>query len=395
MPQHQSSQKDSILFVLPWRIESTSGGVNIVVQNLYKMFKKNKHFIPIICSLNWGQKKIVDIKSNKYFSIEFNMVYPTTGIKSHISFLLKLPLCLYRLQKYIKRKNIKVINFHYPSRSALCVAILKKFKLYKGRLVLSYHGTDAHSIQKVGFLDSFIFQNTDNIITCSEALSRTIKSKIPEKFYKKIIVIHHAISQEDFFSRQKINPEILDKVKNKKYILSVAKFDPNKGLDQLIKAFHKLSQENKDINLILVGASSDYLQELKSLAQSFDTDHRILFFEDVPNDQIGMFYKYASVFVLNSKKEGFGLVILEAGLYQNTVLATITGGVPEIIQDNKNGILIPVADDHEILQSKLKYILDHPKETEVLGKALHELVITKFLWEKKYQEYLNLFLSDG
>jgi glycosyltransferase involved in cell wall biosynthesis len=107
------------------------------------------------------------------------------------------------------------------------------------------------------------------------------------------------------------------------------------------------------------------------------------------------YMKAFSVFVLPSKKEGLPYAILEAGAAGLPVVATTVGGIPEIVEDMKSGILIQSANYRE-LSHAISFMVSHPEERRKYGAALKERVATKFsldkmIWmvESLYQEKRN------
>ena len=79
------------------------------------------------------------------------------------------------------------------------------------------------------------------------------------------------------------------------------------------------------------------------------------------------------IFVLPSVKEGLPYVILEAGLAERAVIATTVGGIPEIITDNKTGLLVPPADPSALTHA-LTHLINSPTEVKRLGQALKQKV---------------------
>jgi glycosyltransferase involved in cell wall biosynthesis len=111
--------------------------------------------------------------------------------------------------------------------------------------------------------------------------------------------------------------------------------------------------------------------------------------ENVPHEQIPGFLAGAELFVLPSRREGFPMVLLEAGAAGATVVAASCIGVPEIIADGVTGRLVPV-DDAEALADAITALLSDPEERARMGRSLHQLVARDFSWTRAYSQYISL-----
>ena len=106
----------------------------------------------------------------------------------------------------------------------------------------------------------------------------------------------------------------------------------------LVRAFSEIAHEHEDAALVIIGEGT-LREEIVSLARSLPYGNRIFFTGFVPEAR-GLL-SAADVFVLPSHKEGFPFVLLEAGMAQVPVVATRVGAIPEVIDDEASGILVP------------------------------------------------------
>ena len=93
------------------------------------------------------------------------------------------------------------------------------------------------------------------------------------------------------------------------------------------------------------------------------------------------YLKAFNIFVLPSIKEGLPYVILEAGSASLPVVATTIGGIPEMIEDMKSGVLVQPKDSGELAHA-ISYMIEHPILARQYGAALKETVAQKFSLEK-------------
>lgn len=189
----------------------------------------------------------------------------------------------------------------------------------------------------------------DKIICVSQNdYNEAIKNKIAPA--RKLIVIHNGIKPEDYNFQDRTEKEFVvgaigESAKNKghKYLLEAAKYCP-------------------DIKLNIISNIPDASKYLKN----FD------------------------IFVLPSLKEGLPYVILEAGLAGLPVIASTVGGIPEIIENGKSGLLVSPANPEELADAVKKLIEDKTLR-ENLAKNLREKIKKEFSLEKMLKETISLY----
>ncbi len=227
-----------------------------------------------------------------------------------------------------------------------------------------------------------------------------------EKLYSKfdnLILINHLDQNDIFYCKSYLkykmnklyNPIISEKSKdtNKienikkrcgKFILSVARLESPKDFETLILSFHQYITTSKSlINLVIVGDGPDK-EKLMNLAKGLGILDRV-FFEGSQSD-VAAYYQSCYFFVLSSKVEGLGNVIVEAMIHKKGVIATDAPyGPRDILKNNDYGVLVPVAD-----VSKLK---DAIKRFDTDKKILEEYEKKGYERSKdfNYKNILNEF----
>ena len=169
---------------------------------------------------------------------------------------------------------------------------------------------------------------------------------------------------------------------------------PEKGVDYLARAFAKLSEENPDACLAIAGGGKLWIEQgwLQRDAQDATerqvlnilspaiTRNRAFMLGIVPPAEIAAYYAAADVFVLPSMfQETFGLVLLEAFSAGLPVIAFKSGGIPELVEDRKNGIIVAQGDEPALYQSMVELMLD-PNLRDSFAAA-GASVATRFSWD--------------
>ena len=141
-------------------------------------------------------------------------------------------------------------------------------------------------------------------------------------------------------------------------LLFVGRMDPIKGLDLLIRAFARLPRR-PNLSLVVVGGDGGEpeFQRNQGLARELGVADRVYFRGAVPQDLLPDYYSAATVCVVPSHYESFGLSAIEGLACGTPVIASKVGGLPMVIQDRENGLLVPWRRP-ETLAARLAEFLD-------------------------------------
>lgn len=228
---------------------------------------------------------------------------------------------------------------------------------YNIPLVITAHGTDLIGFEKSSIFkeDCYLaYEKAQKIIT----ISKDNKNLVDNIFgSQKSELIPNGYDPEVFY------PEVIDKekflkqfgiTKPYKNIISFAgKFTKEKGIDTLLKAL-KL-YENDDTITILAG-DGELFNEMIELKNKLGINN-VVFIKNQPHNILRQLYNVANISIVPSRKEAFGLVVIEALACKTPVIGTNTGGIKEIINE-RVGRLIEV-DDYIKLAENVKYLLDN------------------------------------
>ncbi len=228
-------------------------------------------------------------------------------------------------------------------------------------------------IELIKAVQCFYIKRADRIIVPSEYLRSLVKGwGIPSD---RIDVVYNAVREEDFQisisqAEAKRQIGITDRI-----ILTVARLVPWKGIDLLIKI---LPRFNNGVKLLVIG-DGPALPKLKELACTLGVEERVIFKGEIPHHKLNLYLKAADIFVLPSAYEGLPHTILEAMISGTPIVATNVGGIPEIIQDGKEGLLVEPGNLPELKTAILMLLEDEKLKISIVKGA---------------QEKANLFSLD-
>ena len=157
----------------------------------------------------------------------------------------------------------------------------------------------------------------------------------------------------------------------------VARLEPEKGHPTLLEAWPKVLRAVPDAYLLIVGEGSRR-EALEAQARELRIAHRVVFTgrrDDVPAVTAAL-----DVAVLPSYREAQGLSILEAMALSRPVVASNVGGIPEMIEDGRTGLLVPPHDADALAAAIIRLLKDHPF-ADTIGRAGHDLVHDRFCVE--------------
>ncbi|MBZ4664797.1 glycosyltransferase family 4 protein [Mahella sp.] len=144
---------------------------------------------------------------------------------------------------------------------------------------------------------------------------------------------------------------------------TAARLIPQKGIDVLLEAFYMLLHKYNNAKLVIAGDGPSRM-ELERWCWEMNIADRVSFLGYISD--INAFMQRLDVFVLPSLSEGFGISVLEAMACAKPVIASSVGGVPEIIDHGRTGLLFPPGDSGT-LAMYLEYLIEHKKEAIDMG----------------------------
>ena len=353
-----------ILIVVPWDEDQHRGGVSAVVGNLARYLKAQGHQAVFLIP---GRVISPRSKLTKCGFPGFEMRLQAPFGERHPVVSLTLfgvlfPFILYALIRLIRREQIQIVNIHYAVEQCFYFAICRR--LLPIKLVTSIHGGDifpeGRPCSKYSFNSRLLFKTSDLIIAPSRRCRDDFLAIFPHLIAKSHF-IHNGIN----LSELEPAPQNSEQTRQPPYILSIASYDKWKGLDTLIRSFGPLLSFDRRLRLLLAGDGPERKQ-LEQLAESLGLDGQIDFLGWQGRDQIKQLLLNCDVFVLASRWESFGLVLLEALACRKPVVATNVVGIPEVIEDGKNGLLVE-ADDPIALAAAIRRILADQELQRHLG----------------------------
>ena len=155
--------------------------------------------------------------------------------------------------------------------------------------------------------------------------------------------------------------------KREKEILFAGTLNSNKGYADLIRGFAKIAQKHPDWKVVFAG--NGQVEQAKALAQSLGVENQCQFLGWVNGEQKDAAFRRASVLCLASYQEGFPMAVLDAWAYGVPVVSTPAGGLIDIIQEGKNGLLFEAGNIDQMAEKLDRIISDDPLRKDIGGES--------------------------
>ncbi|WP_205509176.1 glycosyltransferase family 4 protein [Longitalea arenae] len=178
----------------------------------------------------------------------------------------------------------------------------------------------------------------------------------------------------------------------------VGRLVKDKGIDELVEAFSALRQKHPHIKLLLVGPYEPELDPLAPVTRKIIETDQLIIHAGFQQD-IRPFLMISQALAFPSYREGFPNVPMQAGCFNLPAIVTDINGCNEIIEDGKNGLIIPAKDVPQ-LQKAMERLLTDKALYETLQSNARKMIVDryeqKYLWElllKEYQDQLKAHAS--
>jgi glycosyltransferase involved in cell wall biosynthesis len=309
---------------------------------------------------------------------------PRYGLMFRISIALLMALALPQLVMFLRRERPGVLIAGLVPAIALLAVMLARVET---RVIVSVQGWPKVTPAR-DMLWRSLYSRAASVVAPSEGVAREV-SRIAGIGHKRIAIIPNPVLDDSVASKSKESLEDASPTNGQQpVILGVGRLTAQKHFGTLIRAFDMVRRE-MDARLLILGEGEER-HALESLTRQLGMERYV----DMPG-YVNNPYKYmarASVFVLSSRWEGPGHVLIEALSLGTPVVSTdCPSGPREILLDGKAGLLTPVGDSEALARAILNVL--HNPEDAVQRTAACLPSISRFYTKNVVESYLSLI--DG
>jgi len=338
------------------------GGDAIVVSNLEKQQKKNGHEVFILTT---NCDDILNKPNVTKFGLKDNSQHLDTITWRRIFSLIGL---YFRSKKIISQIKPDVVHSHSIDMGFVLSSACRKYNI---PIINTFHGgifsiTDRD--KKRSFIERYLIKKAKfKVITTPNKKDL----KLAKGVYNNLVYIPNGVDLSKF-------KNIKHKINKTPKILFVGRIDRLKGLDYLIDSAKILQDKKIEFEIELVGDGKD-MEMYKERVKEMNLNKKIKFLGRKSPEDTLKHYQTADIFVLPSLDESFGIVLIEAMACKKPVIGTKVGGIPYVINPNKDGLLVPPKNPQALADAIIK-ILKNPKLAKQMGEAGYKKVKENFTW---------------
>lgn len=220
-------------------------------------------------------------------------------------------------------------------------------------------------------------------ICVSDAVRKDIASPL---LHKKLVVVRNGIEPSNYLLRETARQKLRSDTSGV-WVGMTAELHKTKRVEDAIQAVAKLRDEFSTLSLTVMGEGEERAR-LEELIASLNVSDRVFlpgFIADAPT------YLHAfDIFLMPSRTEALGYSAIEAGYAGLPVIATRVGGLPEVIEHEKTGLLVP-KENPDALASAVRTLLSNPEQAKQYGTALKAFVEQEFSKERMVRETFDLY----
>jgi glycosyltransferase involved in cell wall biosynthesis len=385
--------------IVSQQYERVLSGVGIYTRNIIEAFCKDGHSVSLLCPISKDAR--FERKECELISI------PGAKLPDYrLGWICLSYLFARKLREVQKRQNFDIVHFTDAREGLFYVFYAKKATCVVGNVndfyiaIRSVNPLFYRKHYRTDWLKRWLYYNV--VFQCERFTLPKMKAIICNSFFTMdIIKRKYTLSKEQLFVCYKsINPELYLKIGSSpdKYIKPQILFIgggnmQRKGFTVLVEAASIVLKKIPNIQFLIIGRDIN-TKKIMCLCKEKGVQDRFQFLGWVPHNELVKYYKRASIFVMPSLIEAFGVVFLEAMASGTPVIGSNVGGTKELIKDGENGFLVAPGDSND-LAKKILIILQNEKIRNkfiISGKeTVSKFTVTKMVTDtyEIYNRILN------
>lgn len=268
----------------------------------------------------------------------------------------------FRLSSIIHKRKIDVIHAHHR-KDILVVVLGVLFSFRKVRIFFTRQMPLPNF--KHDLYHRWLYRHLAGMITITDQLKKDVVAKIPIK-QELVQRLYYGVPAPIPITLQEKHEFLSISSPTDINIGVFSRLEFQKGQHLVVEALHQLAKRGLHPKLYIAGnvSQKNYEEDLKQKIAAYKLDEQVVFKGFLNEPQKAM--QCLTIYILPSRNEAFGLVLAEAMRCGVAVMAVGAGGVPEIIEHEKTGLLF-AWDNPTQLADQIEFLIEHPEEREKLA----------------------------
>ncbi|MFH0520701.1 glycogen synthase [Streptomyces sp. M41] len=246
-----------------------------------------------------------------------------------------------------------------------------------------------------GWAERTAIESADAVIAVSGAMRDDILGCYPALDPDRVHIVHNGIDTALY--RPDHRTDVLARFgldADRPYVLFVGRITRQKGVPHLLRAVRDMDSAAQVVLCAGAPDTAEIDREFRALYQELSRVREGVHWipQMLPRPEVIQLLTHAAVFVCPSVYEPLGIVNLEAMACGTPVVAAQVGGIPEVVEDGKTGLLVPLDDDFEAgLARALDAVLGDPETARRMGEAGRERAVGEFGWDAVARRTVRLY----
>ncbi len=364
-----------------------TGGIETFVMGLLERIVDHKVFV---FTSEQGDTSEYDQQWLKKFGVQV--------IRDRSKILLPSLRVAKRAKEIAQSHNIEVLVFGAAAPLALMAPKLRKAGVKK--IIALTHGHEVWwarifpfnlAIKRIG-------NSVDHLTYLGEFTRQAISRSLSQKSIDSMVKIAPGIDTSHFSPKADATQRRTELgLEDKKIIISVGRLVHRKGQDKLIEAFPTIVREIPNAHLLIVG-EGPYRAHLEKLVEKLSLKENVTFVGRIFYNDLPSYLSASDVFVMPSRSrffglevEGLGIVYLEASACAIPVVAGVSGGAPDAVQEGITGLCVDGTNVGQIAEAVIHICSDSKRATK-MGLAGRNWVIEQWQWEIWSKQFNSLLM---
>lgn len=191
--------------------------------------------------------------------------------------------------------------------------------------------------------------------------------------------------------------EVINFMKKGKTLLYIGQIVKRKNFKFLVDVFKEVRKRDPEVKFVIIGKGKKrnkyYVNSCKKKLDKIG-ENSYFWKKSLPNKELGEIYRKASLFLLPSRKEIFGMVLLESMYFGTPVISSLHGGSKTCITSGENGVVIEKFDKF-IWAEQIMQLLNDSQKLNAMGGNAHKTIVDNFTWHVVGQNILNITKEDN
>ena len=384
------------LIVTPW-YGGTRGGVAVAVESLVQgLIRAGGRAITMrLVPDGWIPRTRYGTADEEIVELCVRPHAAAVGTPSQrAGYYMRFEIAQHALRRIVREQDVRVVHFSYAIEQYPVLARLAREMGLK--VVTTFHGSDVNNTLEdpaTRYMVEELVAASDHITAVSRTLADRLKAAIPE-IAPRLTVLHNGVPTA--FAAAADGPRATDALTTRWEVLLAGQLTPRKGGDVLLDALALVREEIPTVHAAFAG-SGRFESELRAHVVRLGLGANVEFLGNLSRENLSAAYRATKVLVIPSRSEGLPLVLLEALWLGVPVVATAVDGLPEVVRDDVNGLLVPPDDAPALADALRRILLDTGLRQRLSGQARASIAdhFSPEATTEKYAEVYRMVLAGS